>query len=62
MQNAIESQNTVFLIKLMKLEQIFKKKKKNLTHLGYMRLARGRGQMVEAKQAMEDKDYFSLPW
>ena len=62
MQNAIESQNTVFLIKLMKLEQILKKKIKNLAHLGYMRLARGRGQMVEAKQAMEDEEYFSLLW
>ena len=27
-----------------------------------MRLAKGQGQVVEAEQAMEDEDYFSLPW
>ncbi|XP_075669633.1 meiotic recombination protein SPO11-1-like [Castanea sativa] len=27
-----------------------------------MRLARGCGQVVEAEKAMEDEDYFSLPW
>ena len=55
MQNAIESQDTIFLIKLMKLEQILI----YMTHLGCMRLARGRGQVVEVEQAMEDEDYFS---
>ena len=59
MQNAIESQDTIFLIKLMKLEQIFKYIYIYMTHLGYMRLARGRGQVVEVEQAMEDEDYFS---
>ena len=39
----------------MKLEQILI----YMTHLGCMRLARGRGQVVEVEQAMEDEDYFS---